>query len=117
MIITSTAYNQILWIYTPESYPTYIRNTAVGTLNSIGKIGAATGTFLVETTDAASIRGSLGLFLFLGIVLIGASALLKKETKNVQLQDTAELDMTYANLQESAEGAVNIQQVHLNHVF
>ena len=103
MIISSTTFNQILWIYTPESYPTYIRNTAVGTLNALGKLGAASGTFIVETLDAKDIRGSLGTFIALGFVLLGATLLLKKETKNQVLQDTKEDEagMAYSTLQEA----------------
>lgn len=103
MIISSTTFNQILWIYTPESYPTYIRNTAVGTLNALGKLGAASGTFIVETLDAKDIRGSLGTFVALGCVLLGATLLLKTETKDRALQDTKEdgAGMSYATLQEA----------------
>ena len=28
-------FNAVLWIYTPEYYPTYIRSTAVGLVNGI----------------------------------------------------------------------------------
>lgn len=28
-------FNSVLWIYTPEYYPTYIRSTAVGLINGI----------------------------------------------------------------------------------
>ena len=103
MIISSTTFNQILWIYTPESYPTYIRNTAVGTLNALGKLGAASGTFVIETLDAKDIRGSLGTFIALGFILLAATFLLKKETRNQVLQDTREQQagLTYATLQDS----------------
>ena len=104
MIITSTTFNQILWIYTPESYPTYIRNTAVGTLNALGKLGAASGTFIIETLDAKDIRGSLGTFIAFGFILLIATLLLKKETKNQVLQDTKQQQagLTYATLQEDS---------------
>ncbi|KAL5255194.1 hypothetical protein ACHWQZ_G014583 [Mnemiopsis leidyi] len=103
MIISSTTFNQILWIYTPESYPTYIRNTAVGTLNALGKLGAASGTFIIETLDAKDIRGSLGTFIAFGFILVAATLLLKKETRNQALQDTREQQagLTYATLQDS----------------
>ena len=103
MIISSTTFNQILWIYTPESYPTYIRNTAVGTLNALGKLGAASGTFIIETLDAKDIRGSLGTFIAFGFILLAATLLLKKETRNQALQDTREQQagLTYATLQDS----------------
>lgn len=103
MIIASTTFNQILWIYTPESYPTYIRNTAVGTLNALGKLGAASGTFIIETLDARDIRGSIGTFIALGCVLFAATLFLTKETKNQVLQDTREQQagLTYATLQNS----------------
>ena len=104
MIITSTTFNQILWIYTPESYPTYIRNTAVGTLNALGKLGAASGTFVIETLDAKDIRGSLGTFIAFGAVLLVACFLLKKETKGQVLQDTREQQagLTYSTLQANS---------------
>ena len=35
-----------------------------------GKVGAATGTFLVETTDARSIRASIGKIYFIIIIYL-----------------------------------------------
>ena len=62
------AYNQVLWIYAPEFYPTYIRGTAIGAQNGLGKLGAAAGVFLTVYYDAINIRYSIGWFALVNIV-------------------------------------------------
>eukprot|EP00116_Pleurobrachia_bachei_P003281 sb/3463543/ len=82
------AYRQVLWIYTPEFYPTYMRGTACGVQNGIGKFGAAAGTFLITYLDEFDVTYSI--YCFIGVELIACLAVpfLKRETLGQNLQDS-----------------------------
>eukprot|EP00116_Pleurobrachia_bachei_P003135 sb/3463397/ len=82
------AYNQVLWVYTPEFYATYMRGTACGIQNGIGKFGAAAGTFLTTYLDEFDVTYSV--YCFIGVQLIACATVLfmKRETLGQNLQDT-----------------------------
>eukprot|EP00116_Pleurobrachia_bachei_P003689 sb/3463951/ len=82
------AYNQVLWIYTPEFYPTYMRGTACGVQDGIGKFGAAAGTFLTTYLDEYDV--SYSVYCFIGVEFIACVAVLfmKRETLGQNMQDS-----------------------------
>ena len=83
-------YNQVLWIYTPEFYPTYMRATAIGVQNGIGKIGAAFGSFITEYIDDMGIRYTV--LFYIGLMLIACMTIcfMERETKGTALVDRDE---------------------------
>ena len=96
-IICYCAYNEVLWIYAPEFYPTYMRGTAVGVQNGIGKLGAAAGTFLTEYLDDYDIKYSLYCFVFVEVVACVTVLFMKRETRGEQLIDTRVNELTHIN--------------------
>eukprot|EP00116_Pleurobrachia_bachei_P003364 sb/3463626/ len=88
------AYNQVLWIYTPEFYPTYIRGTAIGVQNGLGKLGAAAGVFLTVYYDAINIRYSIGWFVLVNIIACCTIVFMSdaEETVGKRLRDGRDLD-------------------------
>ena len=82
------AYNEVLWIYTPEFYATYMRGTACGIQNGIGKLGAAAGTFLTTYLDEYGVIYSI--YCFIGVQLIACVTVLfmNRETVGQNLQDS-----------------------------
>ena len=86
-VISIAAYNDILWIYSPEFYPTYLRGTAIGVQNGIGKMGAAAGTFLTEYLDDIDITYSIYCFLAVALVACVNVLFMERETRGEQLVD------------------------------
>lgn len=85
-IISHTAY-QILLIYIPECYPTYMRTTAGGMALGIGRFGAAVGALVAEYLDESSIVYTL--YTFIGVMLVNAvgTLFLRTETYDTLLAD------------------------------
>jgi len=113
LILSYAAYNEVLWTYAPEIYPSYMRATAIGVHNGIGKFGAAAGTFLSEYLDTEAIEYSLYTFAFISFVACVTSLFFKltDETKGLRLTDSREeevVDMgrvSYGSL-DNSEGGV-----------
>ncbi|XP_063673822.1 putative transporter svop-1 [Bolinopsis microptera] len=101
-IVCYSAYNEVLWIYAPEFYPTYMRGTAVGVQNGIGKLGAAAGTFLTEYLDDYDIKYSLYCFVVVQAVACLTILFMKRETRGEQLIDTRVNELTYINEQHQS---------------
>ena len=80
-------YNQVLWIYTPEFYPTYMRATAIGVQNGIGKLGAATGSFLTEFLDDIDIKWTIVSYIIIIFIACVNVTLMNRETKDEALHD------------------------------
>jgi MFS family permease len=76
---------QVLYVYTPEVYPTTIRNTALGTCSSISRLGGMLSPLLADVVSNVSISLSLSLFGFASFLAATASIYLPKETANVAL--------------------------------
>ena len=80
----------MIWIIVPESFPTMIRNTATGFVNSSGKFGAVTGTALVYLLFYKSPTAVVCCFLLASLLSTVCSFLLKKDTSHVMLTETVE---------------------------
>ena len=80
-------YNQVLWIYTPEFYPTYMRATAIGVQNGIGKLGAATGSFLTEFLDDIDIKWTIVSYIIIIFIACVNVTFMNRETKDEALHD------------------------------
>eukprot|EP00116_Pleurobrachia_bachei_P010272 sb/3470534/ len=87
-VIFYAAYNEVLWIYAPEFYATYMRATAIGVQNGIGKLGAAAGTFLTTYLDEYDIGYSIYCFIFVEIVACITVMFMQRETRGSLLQDS-----------------------------
>lgn len=91
-VIVVVGYNQVLWTYAPEKYPSYMRATAVGVHNGIGKWGGAVGTFVAEylASSTEGIMYTLYTFIVISLVACVASMFLKMkdETKDAVLVDS-----------------------------
>eukprot|EP00116_Pleurobrachia_bachei_P003192 sb/3463454/ len=90
-VIFYSAYNQVLWIYTPEFYATYMRGTAIGVQNGLGKFGAAAGTFLTTYLMEVNIAYCIGCFVGVQVVSCLTVTFLKKETQGQVMQDGREV--------------------------
>ena len=80
-------YNQVLWIYTPEFYPTYMRATAIGVQNGIGKLGAASGSFLTKFLDDIDIKWTIVSYIIVILIACVNVTFMNRETKDEVLQD------------------------------
>lgn len=85
-----TCNNMVSLIIVPELYPTSIRNTAMGFINSCGKFGGALGAGLVYVLYYLSPFLVVSLFVFAALVVLVSSCLWTKETKGAVIQDTFE---------------------------
>jgi putative MFS transporter len=81
--------NALLYLYTPEIYPTRLRARATGSATCWVRIGSAASQLLVGYVVAA--RGPSGVFLMFGAAaLVGAlAAALMIETRNRRLEEIA----------------------------
>ena len=78
----------MIWFIIPESFPTMIRNTATGMVNSSGKIGAVAGTGMVYLLFYASPIAVIISFVVISSVTCICSFLLTKETQDAELMET-----------------------------
>ena len=78
----------MIWFIAPEAFPSIIRNTATGTINSSGKMGAVLGTAVVFLLFYVSPITIIICFLLVTAISSVCSFLLKKETKNTALTET-----------------------------
>ncbi|XP_063693845.1 putative transporter svop-1 isoform X1 [Bolinopsis microptera] len=78
----------MIWFIIPESFPTMIRNTATGMINSSGKLGAVLGTAMVYLLFYASPVAVVICFVVISAITCICSFLLTKETQDVALMDT-----------------------------
>ena len=101
-IIAYSAYNEVLWIYAPEFYPTYMRGTAIGVQNGLGKLGAAAGTFLTEYLDELNIMYTLYCFAVVVIVSCITILFMERETLGEQLVDSRTNEQTRINRAKTA---------------
>ena len=88
VVFFSVLQNCALWLYLPESYPTYIRNAAVGVVNGVGKLGAALGSLVTEIVAGSSIRACLTLYVCLTAYQLVCIYLMKRDTVGLRLDDT-----------------------------
>lgn len=79
--------NTLIWIIIPESFPTNIRSTTTGFINSCGKIGGVLGTTSVYLLFYVDPKLLVLIFVLGGVVGFIAALLFDKETRNVSLQD------------------------------
>ena len=79
--------NTTLWIMIPESFPTCIRSTATGFINSCGKIGGVFGTACVYLLFYVSPYSVVGIFVFFSFVGFVATMVYDRETKYEILQE------------------------------
>lgn len=99
-----------IWLYVPECYPTYIRTTATGVQDGIGKLGGAMGCFLTEYLDTINIRYTICTYIF--VTLIGAivACLIPSETRGEFLVDYRKPSKRKYGILESADDEIEKQQ-------
>eukprot|EP00116_Pleurobrachia_bachei_P000701 sb/3460963/ len=88
-----SAYNQVLWVYTPEFYATYMRGTACGIQNGIGKFGAAAGTFLTTYLDEYDVSYTIYCYIAVQLVACVTVLFMRRETAGQNLQDSPDARM------------------------
>ena len=77
-----------IWLIVPESFPTMIKNTAAGMIDSFGKSGAVAGTAMVYLLFYASPLAVICCFIFVAAVSCGCSFAFDKETHDILLTET-----------------------------
>ena len=76
MIVLSTwrgfgiVVTQLAFLYTSEAYPTHVRTTGIGLLNSVGRIGGLTTPFIAQVLSRYSM--SLSFIIYAAISFLGA---------------------------------------------
>ena len=85
--IVEAAVNTTIWIMIPESFPTCIRSTATGFINSCGKIGGVFGTACVYLLFYVSPYSVIGIFLLCSFVGFVGTMVYDRETKYEILQE------------------------------
>ncbi|XP_015791248.1 organic cation transporter protein [Tetranychus urticae] len=85
--ITSTY--SLIYTYTPEVFPTQIRNVAVGICSSVDKVASIFGTFINQVTASYNLKVTLIVLAIPGLIAAGFTTLLN-ETKGVEIPDTIE---------------------------
>lgn len=76
---------QILYVYTPEMYPTHIRSSGLSLLNTMARIGMMVSSFAAIVLLEKSFYGCMVLYAASGIVGASLTLLLPYETKGVNL--------------------------------
>jgi MFS family permease len=80
--------NIIIWIMIPESFPTIIRTTATGFINSWGKIGGVLGTASVYLLFYVNPYSVIGLFCFMSSAGFVGIMVYNRETRYEVLKET-----------------------------
>ena len=80
---------QVLFVYTPEIYPTEVRALSLGVGSMFGRVGAMVTPYIAEVLLSLSLYFGLGIYAGIGIILSVVSFLLPFETKGRSLQPTA----------------------------
>ena len=83
-----TGGNSTFWVAAQELVPTTVRSTAVGCINSVGKVGGMIGTCSVYLLFYKSYVGLVSLFLIFQIAGFVGTLVLNKESKGSEICDT-----------------------------
>ena len=78
----------MIFLIVPESFPTMIRNTATGMINSSGKLGAVSATAMVYLLFYASPFAVICGFILVAAVACGCSFAFDKETNDTLMTET-----------------------------
>lgn len=84
----SSAVFQVIFLYTPEIYPTNLRAVAMGAGSSVARIGAMLTPFLAQVMIRQSLKLTVGVYAGLGVLAGVMAWLLPMETKGVDLSET-----------------------------
>ena len=76
---------QVLYVYTPEMYPTHIRSSALSLFNTMSRIGMMVSSFAAIVLLQKSFYGCMALYAATGIVGASLTLMLPYETKGVNL--------------------------------
>ena len=87
VVILYSLSTHVLFIYTPEYYPTYIRSTAMGVHLGIGRLGAAVAALVSEYLDTINIRFTIATYILVIVVNAVATCFLQTETRGQALVD------------------------------
>ena len=77
-----------LLIYTPEVYPTFLRATGVGFASLFFRIGGMVTPFIAQAVIYNNIYATMGVYVFIAVLLVTSSLYLPVETLNRGLTDT-----------------------------
>jgi len=80
------AFNQSLWVYTSELYPTTVRVTGLGSATAMARIGGSISPLI--TSFAPSVQVALLICVGSGLLGAGLTLTLPRETANQPLGDT-----------------------------
>ena len=75
------------WIFNTESFPTNMRATSCGVLNTINRIGAAAGAFTTEYVDTYSLLVTLVTYVVVMVFAAVAVLFIRTETRGTRLAD------------------------------
>ncbi|XP_024154455.1 synaptic vesicle 2-related protein [Oryzias melastigma] len=106
---------QVVFVYTPEVYPTETRALAMGTSSAIARIGALITPFVAQVLLRSSVYVTLSVYCACGLVAGIASLLLPIETlgrglqesnldQEVERQGTATPSQSYGTTQNTEQG-------------
>ena len=107
-ILVTGSYN-CLYIYTPESFPTVLRSTAVNLCFIAQNIAATIASVMIETNFGPSNSGPYLVYGIIGIIAVLIATVFGKETKNTQLFNTVEEYQIFAELWDISKKFRNLQ--------
>eukprot|EP00116_Pleurobrachia_bachei_P009029 sb/3469291/ len=85
--LAEASVNTLLWIIVPESFATCLRFTAIGFINSWGKLGGVVGTGMVYLVFYVSPTLVIGIFIAVTVVGLVGTLVFNRETKDVELAE------------------------------
>jgi MFS family permease len=79
---------QIIWIYTPEVYPTNVRSTGMGLCSSYARLGGMTTPFAAQVLAVVDVDAALALYAALMVVGAVLPFFLQVETRGQPMPET-----------------------------
>eukprot|EP01026_Neomeris_dumetosa_P050056 TRINITY_DN4381_c0_g1_i1.p1 TRINITY_DN4381_c0_g1~~TRINITY_DN4381_c0_g1_i1.p1 ORF type:complete len:407 (-),score=57.81 TRINITY_DN4381_c0_g1_i1:195-1415(-) len=116
----------IIYIYTPEVYPTYVRTFGLGFFTSLSRIGGLVAPFVsVDLAGNGHAKAAEGILMTLCFISSVFTCLLPIETKGRHLRDTGEIEMVQVTLgggevennNDEALGNIRNQQLEIRVPF
>ncbi|XP_053209061.1 organic cation/carnitine transporter 2-like isoform X2 [Panonychus citri] len=97
----------LLYVYSPEVFPTSIRHLGVGTCSTAARIATISAPYVAQFTARVDLRITVGLFATLG--MIGAvTSFILPETKDKEISDTVD-EMIKQSTKPDEEEMINRQ--------
>merc|ERR1712150_131678 len=79
---------QVVYLYTPEVYPTNLRAVAYGSASAVARVGAMITPYIAQVLVDHSLFSAIGVYAAMGAIAVIVSLLLPIESKGLDLSET-----------------------------